>query len=59
MAGSPDKGENAEGRPFRKRWSAPEVIVSESSLKTNKLDGGVGYEYHETDHLGGGTTNVS
>jgi hypothetical protein len=56
---SRDSTEVVRGARTRRPWSAPAIITSEFAKYFQKLDGGVGYEYHETDNLGGGTTNVS
>ncbi len=59
MADFQVSAEDAPARAARKPWSAPKVIDSEFASHFQKLNGGVGYEYHETSPVGGGTTNVS
>ena len=49
----------AQGNTGRKRWSRPELIHSKVARKTQKFESGFGYEYHETDGVGGGSTQAS
>jgi hypothetical protein len=51
--------EAVQGNTDRKRWSRPELIHSKVARKTQKFESGIGYEYHETDGGGGGTTQLS
>ncbi len=43
----------------RKPWSKPMVIVSKMTHDIRKFQSNIGYEYHETDGVGGGTTQLS
>jgi hypothetical protein len=51
--------ETAQSNTGRKRWSRPELIHSKVAHKTQKIESGFGYEYHETDGVGGGSTQAS
>jgi hypothetical protein len=60
MTDSRNSHETAQCNTGRKRWSRPALIHSKVAHKTQKIESGIGYEYHEHDASGGGgTTQLS
>jgi hypothetical protein len=51
--------ETVQSGAGRKRWSRPELIHSKVARRTEKFNENIGYEYHETDGVGGGSTQLS